>query len=189
MKRSDHHMLGCFLLDQYGINLEPATERLFLFGCVEPDMNPFTYTRGSLQYQFLHGHNRKNVKKHLNKIIEKLNESGVQSPTEWFTCGTALHYMADSFTFPHNENFEGTVREHRAYERRLHPVLEDYMGKQNKKSIFIGRQIDDIDLYHEEYMADFPSYMTDSKYIIGAVSDLFRSLLLNSDRSELRLAV
>ena len=89
--------------------------RLFLFGCVEPDINPFTYMRGSVRHRFLQGHNAENARKHFQKLLERLSRSGVHSPWQWFALGTLIHYAADSFTFPHNSRFPGSLADHVAY--------------------------------------------------------------------------
>lgn len=98
MQTKDHRLLGSFLLRQQDIFLDPMRKSLFLLGCVEPDLNPVTYTRGSLHHRFLHGHNAENAGKHLARLTQKLHKSGVQSPLQWFRFGAALHYLADSFT-------------------------------------------------------------------------------------------
>ena len=42
MKKKDHLLLGRFLLAQKAAPSGSMARRLFLFGCVEPDINPFT---------------------------------------------------------------------------------------------------------------------------------------------------
>ena len=80
MQTKDHRLLGSFLLRQQDIFLDPMRKSLFLLGCVEPDLNPVTYTRGSLHHRFLHGHNAENAGKRLARLTQKLHKSGVQSP-------------------------------------------------------------------------------------------------------------
>lgn len=109
MQNKDHYLLGCFILKRYGACIEPICQKLFLLGCVEPDWNLVTYTRGSIKHRFLHGHNAENVQKHLTHMTERLMKTGVHTPLQWFYFGAALHYLADSFTFAHNRIFTGSI--------------------------------------------------------------------------------
>ena len=83
MKKKDHLLLGRFLLAKKEAPSGSIKRRLFLFGCVEPDINPFTYMRGSVRHQFLQGHNEENARAHFQKVLEKLNRSGVRTPWQW----------------------------------------------------------------------------------------------------------
>ena len=47
MKKKDHLQIGKLLLAQKDAKLSGIQRLAFLFGCVEPDINPFTYARGS----------------------------------------------------------------------------------------------------------------------------------------------
>ena len=105
MQTKDHYLLGCFLLEHQKIFLDPVRRNLFLFGCIEPDINPTTYVRGSIKHQLFHGHNAENIGKHIEHITRKLAKSGVITPMQWFRFGTLLHYLADSFTFTHITEF------------------------------------------------------------------------------------
>ena len=92
MRGIDHKALGRFLLESGYIapSISPLCRRMFLFGCIEPDINPLTYTRGSLRHRFLHGHNAANAKRHLRRIIRRMCRKGVHSPIQWFVFGAAL---------------------------------------------------------------------------------------------------
>ena len=88
MKKKDHLQIGRLLLDQKDVNVSGARRLLFLFGCVEPDINPFTYTRGLFRHEFMHGHHADNSLRHRHKLMRRLTKSGVHSPWQWFTFGT-----------------------------------------------------------------------------------------------------
>lgn len=47
--------------------------------------------------------------------------------------GIVLHYAADMFTFVHNIEFSGTMKEHIEYERRLHKVFSCAIGNWYKR--------------------------------------------------------
>ena len=80
MQTKDHSLLGRYLLTHCNLTADPLCQKMFLLGCIEPDWNLITYTRGSVRYQFLHGHNAENAKEHLARLTEKLLEGGVRTP-------------------------------------------------------------------------------------------------------------
>ena len=110
------------------IKLSPLKEKWFLIGCVEPDYNPFTYIRGSIKHKLLHGHNAPNCKKHIDRIVEKISSTTISTPYQWFLLGTAVHYIADCFTFAHNAFFTGGMAQHMKYEMRLQPIFHNFVN-------------------------------------------------------------
>lgn len=175
MLTKDHYILGCYLINNFHWQMTPLSRHLFLLGCIEPDMNPFTYARGSIRHHFMHGHNADNVKNHLEHIINRLKNTGVATPFQWFELGAALHYTADCFTFPHNEIFTGTLKEHCKYESLFHPIFENYLSECACK-ILQDVLIEDLEDYHASYLSDNHSYLTDCNYIRNAVICLCRQL-------------
>ena len=170
MQTRDHALLGRYLLEKCDTMPDPICRRMFLVGCIEPDWNWITYTRGSVRYQFLHGHNAENARTHLIHLTEKLLKSGICTPLQWFRFGAVLHYLADRFTFAHNRCFAGSLKEHRLYEELLHDVfvkqLRTWGLDGNSTSVFT----------HEHYLAEQRSFQTDFRYIIGASMTLLRRL-------------
>lgn len=174
MRTKDHSLLGKYLLEKRDANPDLISRNFFLLGCVEPDINLITYTRGSLKYQFLHGHNAENAKKHLINLTEKLTVSGINTPFQWFRFGAALHYLADSFTFSHNRCFLGKLNEHRLYENMLHCVFVDYLHSYNAENCSYDK------FSHIEYLNEQRSYLTDCRYIVGATFALYDKIITRS---------
>lgn len=170
MQTRDHALLGRYLLENCDTKPDPICRKLFLLGCIEPDWNWLTYTRGSIKYQFFHGHNAENAKTHLVHLTEKLLKSGVCTPLQWFRFGAALHYLADRFTFAHNRCFAGSLREHRLYEKLLHDVFLNHLHKWEMDGDSAGT------FMHERYLSEQRSYQTDCQYIIGASVTFLRRL-------------
>lgn len=178
MQTRDHRLLGNYVLER--CNLSPGTicRRMFLLGCVEPDWNLVTYTRGSIKYQFFHGHNAENARKHLTCLIKKLLASGVRTPLQWFRFGAVLHYLADSFTFVHNRCFSGSLKEHRLYEKLLHDVFVKYLCTQHIEE---GPA---AELTHGYYLTEQRSFRTDCRYITGAALALCSRLSIFEAHAE-----
>lgn len=176
MKKKDHLLLGRFLLAQKEAPAGKIKRRLFLFGCVEPDINPFTYVRGSTKHRFLQGHNTENARKHFQKVLERLNRSGVHSLWQWFVLGTLIHYAADSFTFPHNSKFPGTLADHVAYEIQLHALFPQYLHSAGRRSSHHFAHLQNVDALHLSYLDEAGATVTDCRYILAAAEWLYRRL-------------
>ncbi len=156
-------LLGRFLLAQKEAPAGKIKRRLFLFGCVEPDNNPFTYVRGSTRHRFLQGHKTENARKHFQKVLKRLNRSGVHSLWQWVVLGTLIHYAADSFTFPHNSKFPGTLADHVAYEIQLHALFPQYLHTAGwRRSHFAPAQ--NVDALHLRYLDEAGAAVTDCSY-------------------------
>lgn len=87
----------------------------------------------------------------------------------WFL-REALHYLADSFTFAHNQCFAGNLAEHRLYEKLLHSVFAEYLYTQTVKLTLSD------EFTHEQYLQERRSFLTDCRYILGASIALWHQL-------------
>lgn len=108
----------------------------FILGNIMPDINLFTYLRG---------HTYKASIDMLYNNTKSLIDNKVWNRKSFYNLGIILHYVADYFTFPHNANFTGTLKEHCAYERKLCPLFCYFLQNKNlkyTKSIFHGKTKD-----------------------------------------------
>lgn len=112
MKAVDHYLLAL------------ALRRAFMVGSVEPDRNVFTYLRGSRGMRKFSGHNAENSRRHIAICLVKLREAARWGVWEYFVLDSEIHYIADSFIYPHNAMFKGTMRGHIAYEAGLQALVE-----------------------------------------------------------------
>lgn len=120
MLTNDHKALGEYLIKIVDSDKLSAHRKMFLLGCVEPDYNLLTYIRGSIKGKIFFGHNAANSMRHIHKCIRKIEQKGLHSAFDYFTLGTLVHYLSDSFTYPHNEHYTGTLAGHVEYEKKLH---------------------------------------------------------------------
>ena len=183
MKKKDHLLLGRFLLAKKEAPSGSIKRRLFLFGCVEPDINPFTYMRGSVRHQFLQGHNEENAREHFQKVLKKLSRSGVQSLWQWFARGTLIHYAADSFTFPHNKSlFSGSLADHVAYELQLHALFPQYLSAMAGGWGFHTVHNQSMEALRQRYLREAGAARTDCRYILAAAEWIFQRLADRASR-------
>ncbi len=181
MKRKDHQALAHFLMEQTGIcsiREQPWHRRLFLCGCITPDYLPNTYFCGFGKEHTMRGHHAAYSYKKIGKILERLQKRGVKRLRDCFRLGLLMHYVSDSFTYPHTDAFEGTMKEHRKYEKTLHGYFGEYLcGIQVSLPGTIG--IDGAEILTESrqaYDADIVCLERDCNYILNACVQLFSAL-------------
>ena len=182
MKKKDHKALAYYLLESVGVDVHWEKRwhrRSFLLGCVCPDYLPFTYLRGFRQSHAMLGHNTLYSGAHISKSIGKLKEKGIRSWRDCWALGTLMHYLADSFTFPHTQGFEGSMREHRAYEKTLHGFFAAFLS--HERACSIGVRIPEkipafLQLGRAEYEREAPSFERDCRRIIASCSGVFHAL-------------
>ena len=121
MRTVDHFMLGKYLIKTIRnyVSIPVFCRASFVFGNIEPDLNFITFFKKGNEGKVMCGHNFKNG----SECIKKLLEDSVKrkdSVLAYYKMGKIMHYVADCFTFPHNEGFCGDLKEHMEYEHRLH---------------------------------------------------------------------
>lgn len=131
MKTIDHKLLGSFILSHTKNITLLRYKKAFLLGCVEPDYNFLTYLRGCIAHKNLLGHHTENSEKHIRKLIRNLCEHGLSGMYTSFVLGTLIHYISDSFTYPHTPLFSESFSYHGKYENKLHHHFQSAL-KSNK---------------------------------------------------------
>ena len=124
----------------------------------------------------------------LTESAEELHARGAQFSTtarqELAVLQDALHeimgYAADAFTAPHNRFWQGSLREHRAYEAALHQrfaaMLEIAQPDHLPRRAFAA--------LHRDYCAETPGMETDFRYILTVCVSLLEKYLLPAAEAE-----
>ena len=180
MRTADHMNLSRYIMDHMDAGASKLQKAAFIFGSVEPDINMLTYFRGSIHgEEKLRGHNYENVMKYMEKLTKKLEKGGMETVRQSFLLGKLVHYVADSFTYPHNNIFPGNLKEHCRYETELH----DYVNKMissvgvNMDSIDDGRDIVEyLRELHDRYVSETPGCENDYRHITHAISVVMERL-------------
>ncbi len=126
MKQRDHRALARFFIKRYrdcSCLKTPMRRWLFTVGNVIPDYLPLTYARGLRRSHALKGHHCAYSAPHIRKKLSYFEKNGIGRAWDCFSFGMLMHYVADAFTYAHAENFRGDLKQHRAYERRLHTYV------------------------------------------------------------------
>lgn len=129
MEARDHKNLAQVLLALTDIHASRLCKKAFIYGNIEPDKNPATYLHGFTFGMKFHGHNYTNIQPTLQKLFSSLQNKSHFGVQEFYNLGKLSHYMADCFTFPHNELFTGTFSEHVEYESVLHQRMTTLLKK------------------------------------------------------------
>ncbi len=177
MKKKDHRALGEFLLnseERQTVLRSKLHQRLFLLGCVSPDFIPFTYFRGLPKSRALLGHNARYSSKYIQKRLNRFQRNGLYHWWDMFCFGMLMHYMADSFTFPHAEAYDGNMNGHRKYEVALHGRFSEYLkhckqhfeAKNESLSLFFAQK-------RKAYENGAHSFEDDCRYIVEICQAVF----------------
>jgi hypothetical protein len=156
-------------------------EKAFLFGCIEPDYNPFTYLKGSWRARMLRGHNFSNAAPCMLHSIRKLQQKQDWRIREYYQLGKLIHYVTDAFTYAHNESFGKSIRGHRRYEFRLHSYFEHFIAG-SKPVPQAGPELSAIEYLvdrHRQYSQASTGPQIDTQYILKTTSLVFSRLLPN----------
>lgn len=170
MISKDHRLLGEFLAQQMIKNTSPLAIHLFVTGCVFPDHNPLTYLRGLYMRHPLKSHFLFLSYPEILRLCNKLENRKKLYIWDYYTLGALLHYVADAFTFPHNEHYTGNMMEHAQYEHtRLHPVFEQYLTEEFRIAKYTTNRTQRLKTtfseLHDSYMETEPAALSDAKYI------------------------
>ena len=188
MKTESHRLLGEYLIRTVHGFCEPRYEEAFLWGCVEPDLNFLTYLKGSRKIRLFRGHNFRNSEMCVRRIIDTLPKNKNWGIREYYRFGKLIHYLSDAFTYPHNENFGGNIREHRKYETELHNRFQRYIFLQqcvpNEDRCRSASEV--VELLHRQYLDAEAGESTDIRYIVLASGSVYRLLMpeMAVDRNE-----
>lgn len=181
MRTRDHKQLGLELENLFPETVTDLQRRLFLIGCVEPDKNPLTYLKGSMKYQTFHGHNYLNSKNKIEKYICKLSQKQEWNDKDYYNLGKLMHYIADTFTFTHNEGFYGSLKEHVAYEHELHYLFLDTEASIEKEKYDLKAEKNDGKSFFFEFKKAHMTYLTTRKDMSDDVQYIYKvsGMILN----------
>ena len=169
MQKRSHTLLAQTLLkSRHGFSAR-RFEMAFLIGSFQPDVNPFSYLKGSVHYDRLKGHNYPNSRNYIYAHIDKLQRRDRWTIWQYYTLGKLTHYLADAFTFPHNENYPDSLIAHREYEDALRVYLAEYLQnrtlrlEQARRDLILA-----IDELHRRYMETQADVDQDARFILEA---------------------
>lgn len=167
MVKKNHLQLSNALLCAQGGLDSRGFEWAFLFGSIAPDCNPLSYFKGSLEYNFLHGHNYVNARRWVFRAIRRLQKRKHWTLWDYYTLGKITHYLGDAFIYPHNEHYPHGPVGHRQYEVKFRSLFKTYV--QDHPPIICQRldqAVEGVMKLHHQYMSQASTVARDMDYII-----------------------
>ena len=178
MQKRSHKLLAATLLENTQGFQARRFELAFLFGSFQPDCNPLTYLKGSLRAYKFRGHNYSNSQRYIYSRISRLQRRQRWTIWQYYTLGKLTHYLADAFTYPHNEDYPESLIAHRQYEDELRQYLAEYLESQTLRRAKARQDlVDAIDELHDQYMETVADMRRDVQYILRATALLMAGCL------------
>lgn len=182
MKTIDHKNLAQYLLGSMDSGGKTRNRKAFVLGCIVPDYIPFTYMRGYIKSKEFKGHNTESSKKYIEKRMKMLEKRKSKTGVDFFNIGILIHYIADSFTYPHNKTFYGNVRDHIAYETELHKTFDIMLMKFQKENELVSTELFEyLKKQHGRYNLAEQSYVNDCNFIINVCWNVLITLLAGEE--------
>lgn len=175
METKDHYYLSKHLADS--MDLGKLDKLLFILGSLIPDINPFSYITSIGSNRFS-GHSFTYRKSFMQRGLERRHPDTL---LKWYQTGVLTHYLADSFTRPHNEAFAYSLKDHVEYEHRLHQTLKNFLHK-NVMAVFSEENApphlsaNQLDARHAAYMKESCGPLEDCRYILQTVAEAVHPL-------------
>lgn len=183
MQLKSHLSLAVHIVNSLNDKKLKLFQKAFLFGCVSPDINVLTYLKGSVGHKPLKGHDYKSSYGYISKKLRSLQRKSKLNILDFYEIGKVVHYIADDFTYPHNEEFSENLSEHCRYEKDLHPHFETYLSERNLNEISLDEDavetdpLSYLDDSHKKYRQEDPSYSRDSQYATKVSEKVVSKLL------------
>lgn len=180
MRKKSHISLSRFLITN--INKEELIKhrKAFYFGSILPDCMPsFLTRRHTFDETFFI------VRKEVEYLIENHSiEDGINSKF-CRKLGTVTHYVADYFTFPHNKNYTGSLKDHCQYENILKHKLREYvLTMESRRERMKETRFETLEelftfIYevHEKYLKRLSEVKKDIQYIVDVCFEVVDAIL------------
>ena len=180
MRKKSHISLAGQIMDSMELDNVFDYRLPFYVGSIWPDCRPsFVTTPHKFDITF------DDIERKISKFIANYDKDKGMNMRRCAGLGVIIHYIADYFTFPHNEIYPGNLKDHCMYEKELKLYLREYlnseeaMEKQSSLRDFCSVEslIDFIRQEHREYLRTFHSVAEDCRYIIQLCRNVVRGIV------------
>ena len=97
---------------------------------------------------------------------------------QYYTLGKLTHYLADAFTFPHNETYPDSIAAHRRYEDALRLSFSRFMAAETlRRETARADLAGALEQLHRQYVSQTSDSGRDSRFILLANELLMASVL------------
>jgi len=178
MTKKSHISLAKYIVDSLNEQELMKHKKAFYFGSILPDCKPsFLTTRHEIRGTF------EKVEEEIKRLTTGEN---IQNMRAFFRdLGQVIHYIADYFTFPHNEHYQGNLKDHCVYEEKLKRSLREYISsgealknRAKAKALDTPEAICDfIKKAHESYMNLKSNVEEDCKTIVALCHQVVEAII------------
>ena len=178
MQKRSHKLLASSLLESVDGFRARRFELALLCGSFQPDCNPLTYLKGSIRAYKFRGHNYSNSRRYIERRIRRLQARRRWTMWQYYTLGKLTHYLADAFTYPHNEHYPDPLLCHHQYETDLRAYLQEYLAERTvRRKQFRANVAESIAQLHDYYRQSAADQRMDVQFILEATSLLMAGCL------------
>lgn len=189
MRKKSHISLAKHIVGISDIQNFDKHKKAFYVGSILPDCKPsFLTKRHEITGTF------DLVERGIEKLTKGYKDMEDLSTLYFTRLGEVMHYIADYFTFPHNKEYPGSMKEHCIYEGELKHKLRQYIRTLNERDMKRWKasiQLEDLSRFqsvadiceflkeeHRHYIRrGLHSVEEDCKYIVGVCSKAALAIL------------
>lgn len=180
MRKKSHISLARFLVKGIDDEILRRRWKAFYVGSLLPDCRPsFLTMRHEYEETF------DLVEDKIRRLAEYPGQRSEDSMRYIIDLGQVFHYLADYFTFPHNRNYTGSLKDHCIYEKYLKRRLRAYIREGD--AVFCSgteerlNSVEEILSYirinHQEYIKTSHSVEEDCEYITRICSQVLSAIV------------
>lgn len=168
MRKKSHISLARFLVRKAGDDVLRRRWKAFYVGSLLPDCRPSFLT---VRHEYDETFNM--VEQKIRRLMEDSRYHTEDSVRYMIDLGQIFHYIADYFTFPHNSNYPGNLKDHCVYEKYLKFGLRSYIRErayalcieEEERLCSVEEILNYIRQNHQKYMEAHRSVEEDCEYI------------------------
>ncbi|MCM1499658.1 MAG: zinc dependent phospholipase C family protein [Clostridium sp.] len=189
MRKKSHISLARHIVNVSGMQNFDKHKKAFYIGSILPDCKPsFLTKRHEITATF------DLVERGIEKLTHGYSNLNDLSTVYFTRLGEVVHYIADYFTYPHNKEYMGNMKQHCIYEGQLKHKLRSYIkgiGEKDFKKWKASVDLEDMERFqsvadickflkeeHRNYIRrGVHSVEEDCKYIVGVCSKAAMAIL------------
>lgn len=130
MRKKSHISLARYMVECLNDAELKKHKFSFYLGSILPDIKPsFVYKRHEINGTF------PDIRRHIKRLSEGEKAARKKGRKYYMDLGQVSHYLADYFTFPHNESYTGSLKDHCNYEEKLKHDLREYLAGSHREHL------------------------------------------------------
>lgn len=180
MRKKSHISLARYIVKDMEVPVMTDHRKAFYLGSILPDCKPsFLTQRHEFDGTF------EMVKKLICELSQDADLILRNARAYMRRLGEIIHYIADYFTFPHNEIYKGSLKDHCIYEKELKFTLREYVRSGEAFRTRIDAQEFEtpeavcafIRKAHEEYLKLEHGIREDCEFIVRVCHQVVQAIL------------